>query len=156
MELTAFESSHAARVAGWARSAEEARRWCSRNEVTPDVVSGWSAASDVVAYVAVKDDEPVAYGELWLDDDEAEVELARLIVAPRHRGRGLGRELVGRLTAAALGHHPAVFMRVHPENQPALRCYAGAGFVPVPAEQAADWNAGQPVPYVWLRHADGT
>ncbi|NJP31328.1 GNAT family N-acetyltransferase [Micromonospora sp. HSS6-12] len=110
MELTAFGPSHAASVAGWARSAEETRRWCSRDEVTPEVVAGWSAAPDAVAYVAVVDGEPVAYGELWLDDEEAEVELARLIVAPAYGGRGLG-------------HHPAVFMRVHPDNEPALRCW---------------------------------
>ncbi len=155
MEFTAFEAAHAAVVAGWPSSAEESLRWCSRAEVTPDVVAGWAAAPDVVAYVAVDNGEPVAYGELWLDDEEAEAELARLIVAPAYRGRGLGRELVTRLTAAALDHHPAVFMRVHPDNAPALRCYAAAGYVPVPAEQAARWNEGQPVPYVWLSHPAG-
>ncbi|MER7459454.1 GNAT family N-acetyltransferase [Micromonospora sp. NPDC126480] len=155
MELTAFEAAHAPVVAGWAGSAEESRRWCSRDDVTPDVVAGWAAAPDVIAYVAVEHGEPVAYGELWVDDDEAEVELARLIVAPAQRGRGFGRDLVTRLTAAGLAYHPAVFMRVHPDNVPALRCYAGAGFVPVPAEQAAQWNEGQPVAYVWLSHPGG-
>jgi ribosomal protein S18 acetylase RimI-like enzyme len=151
VELTVFEASHAAAVAGWSRSAEECRRWCSRDEVSPEVVAGWSAAADVAAYVGIEEGQPVAYGELWLDDDEAEVELARLIVAPARRGRGLGRELVTRLTERALRHHPAVFVRVHPDNRPALRCYAAAGFLPVPPPQAQEWNRGQPFPYVWLR-----
>ncbi len=36
----------------------------------------------------------VGYGELWLDAEENEVKLARLIVAPELRGRGLGQRLV--------------------------------------------------------------
>ena len=49
----------------------------------------------------------------------------------------------------------AVFMRVHPDNAVALRSYAGAGFVPVSAAEAAAWNVGQPTQYVWLRLAPG-
>jgi hypothetical protein len=43
-------------------------------------------------------------------------------------------------------------MRVHPDNDRALSCYWGAGFVPVDAALAESWNAVQPVNYVWLRH----
>lgn len=150
MELIAFEPAHAAVVAAWATSPEETRRWCSRDEVTPEAVAGWAAEPEVVAYVAVVGSEPVGYGELWLDDDEAEVELARLIVAPAHRGRGAGRRMVTLLVERARDHHPAVFLRVRPDNAPALRCYTGAGFTPVPAEQADEWNRNQPVPYTWL------
>lgn len=43
----------------------------------------------------------VAYGELWVDDEEAGVELARLIVAPGERGQGLGRRLATMLAGLA-------------------------------------------------------
>jgi RimJ/RimL family protein N-acetyltransferase len=43
-----------------------------------------------------------------------------------------------------------VFVRVHPDNVAAQRCYAAAGFDPVEPRQAAEWNAGQPVDYIWL------
>ncbi|MDX2644988.1 hypothetical protein PV341_15735 [Streptomyces sp. PA03-1a] len=46
-----------------------------------------------------------------------------------------------------------VFLRVHPDTAAALRCHLGAGSVPVPAVQAAEWNVPQPVAYGWLRHA---
>jgi hypothetical protein len=46
--------------------------------------------------------------------------------------------------------HPRVFLRVHPGNTAALRCYAAAGFDPVGPDQAAAWNTGQPFDYVWL------
>lgn len=41
---------------------------------------------------------------------------------------------------------------VHPDNTRALRCYAGAGFTPVPAADAEEWNRAQPVGYALLRH----
>ncbi|MFI6450231.1 hypothetical protein ACIBF6_01630 [Streptosporangium amethystogenes] len=30
--------------------------------------------------------------------------------------------------------------------------YRGAGYLPVDAHLAAEWNAAQPVDYTWLRH----
>jgi GNAT superfamily N-acetyltransferase len=110
---------------------------------------------EVEAYGLVQDGALVAYGELWVDDEEPEVELPRLVVAPSRRGTGVGRRLVAGLVERARGHHPEVFMRVHPDNAVALRSYAGAGFRPVPADRAAEWNRGQPTEYVWIRHPGG-
>ena len=50
----------------------------------------------------------------------------------------------------ARSRYPRVFLRVHPDNIAAQRCYAAAGFRPVEPGQAAVWNASQPVSYVWL------
>ena len=94
-----------------------------------------------------------AYGELWVDDDEAEVELARLIVDPAERRQGLGQSLATGLAELARSRYPQVFLRVHPDNIAARRCYAAAGFEPVEPDQATAWNAGQPVDYVWLSPA---
>lgn len=149
--LRPFAPPDAPVVAGWAGSAAEVWQWCSRTSVSGDVVAGWAARPGVAAYGLEDDGELVAYGELWLDDEDEGVELARLVVAPARRGRGVGRTLVARLVERARQHHPAVFMRVHPDNAVALRSYAGAGFVPVSAAEAAAWNVGQPTQYVWLR-----
>jgi hypothetical protein len=54
------------------------------------------------------------------------------------------------LARLARFRHPRVFLRVHPGNTAALRCYAAAGFDPVGPDQAAAWNTGQPFDYVWL------
>jgi ribosomal protein S18 acetylase RimI-like enzyme len=104
----------------------------------------------MLAFGLYRDERLVAYGELWVDDAEAEVELARLIVDPGERGQGLGRHLVAGLGDLARSRYPRVFLRVHPDNIAAQRCYAGAGFEPVEPHQAAAWNASQPVDYVWL------
>ncbi|WP_328492325.1 GNAT family N-acetyltransferase [Streptomyces sp. NBC_00414] len=157
MRLLPFDSTYAASVASWPRSATEVLMWCGLREfpVPERAVAAWQGEPDVAARVLVDGEQPFAYGELWLDAAEDEVELARIIVAPGARGRGLGRALVrGLLAEARLSGLSEVFMRVHPENAAALRCYRGAGFAPVGAELAEAWNAGQPVDYVWLRHAD--
>jgi len=86
-----------------------------------------------------------------VDDEEAEVELARLIVDPGGRGQGLGQYLANELARLARLRHPRVILRVHPRNIAALRCYAAAGFEPVASDQSAAWNVGQPHDYVWLQ-----
>jgi len=153
MELQPFDPSDAAMVSPWALAAAEVWAWCSRREspVPPEVIADWSKPDDVLAYGGWIDGELVAYGELWLDDDEAEVELARLIVSPGWRGRGLGRQLVTELAALARQHQSKVFLRVDPDNATARRCYESAGFERVSAEDEAEWNVGQPMPYVWMR-----
>jgi len=58
--------------------------------------------------------------------------LARLIVAPFHRGRGFGRALCRELMQAAYHLHPAFeefSLYVYPENKTAITLYASLGFV---------------------------
>ena len=150
MPLRPFDVADAATVAGWARTAEEASMWCGHAgwPVPSDKVAAWSTEDGVRPFGLYGGEELIGYGELWVDHDEAEVELARLIIDPRHRGRGAGRELVGDLVARA--DYPDIFLRVHPDNAVALRCYTGAGFIRVDAVREAEWNAPQPVAYVWL------
>jgi ribosomal protein S18 acetylase RimI-like enzyme len=161
--LVPFEPRRAARVASWAATPAEVRAWCARDEapVPAAVVAAWAAAADVEAFLLLDagadgGEEPVAYGELWVDEAEGEVELARLIVDPAHRGRGVGRALARALAARARDDHPAlplVALRVLPDNAAALRAYAAAGFVRVDPPTEAAWNAGQPVAWAWMRLA---
>ena len=156
MPLVAFDPAHAPTVASWAVGDDVVRAWCALegDAVPADVVAGWSKADDVEAFVyGDPGDAPVAYGELWLDDEEGEVELARLLVAPERRGRGVGRALVTALVEQARRAHPelpAVILRVRPENEQAIRAYAAAGFVAVPADEQAEWNRGQRFDYHWM------
>jgi ribosomal protein S18 acetylase RimI-like enzyme len=158
MELLPFAAAHAATVASWPTSSREVVMWCGRQEfpVPARTIADWQRDDDVRAHVLVVDEKAVGYGELWFDAEEDEVELARIIVAPDIRGKGLGRVLVRGLLAQALGAgHSDVFMRVHPDNETALRCYRGAGFEPVGADLAASWNEAQPIEYVWLQREAG-
>ncbi len=156
VSLELFDPAHAELVASWAVGDEVVRAWCAveGDRVPADVVAAWSQDDDVEAFL-LRDDAglPVAYGELWLDDEEAEVELARLLVAPDRRGTGVGRALVRALSARAHETHPelpTVVLRVRPENEQATRCYSAAGFAAVPEDEQASWNQGQRFAYHWM------
>jgi [ribosomal protein S18]-alanine N-acetyltransferase len=154
--LLPFSRADAELVSSWGVGDEVVRAWCAveGDSVPAEVVAGWSQADDVEAYVFGDDDgDPVAYGELWLDPEEGEVELARLIVHPGLRGRGIGRALVTALVEQARRTHPelpAILLRVRPENAVAIRSYTAAGFVAVPAGEQAAWNRGQRFDYHWM------
>jgi ribosomal protein S18 acetylase RimI-like enzyme len=153
--LTPFDPAEAPVVASWSEPGVATVRWCGVTAAPAGLIAGWGADPDVLPFGLHDDAELVGYGELWPDAEEGEIELARIIVAPARRGTGVGRRLT-RLLAAEAGRldTPAaadVVLRVHPDNPVALRCYLGAGFAPVPADELSGWNAGQPVPYAWLR-----
>lgn len=153
--LEMFDARAAPVIAGWSTDPEATMLWCSLPSVTGDVVAGWSDASHVEAYVLCDDGAVVAYGELWVDTDENEVELAHVIVDPSRRGRGLGRRLVSGLVEQARRHYPVLAMRVHSQNEVAIRAYEGAGFTRASAAEEHAWNAGQPHEYVWMTwHGD--
>lgn len=147
-----FDGAAAALVAGWGCTADEVRQWCGHPTapVPAGMIRSWSAPPDVAAFLLVDGEDPVGYGELWVDDEEGEVELAHVIVAPDRRGQGVGRRLVEVLVAQARRHHPVVTLRVHPDNAAAQRCYLAAGFVRASAEEESAWNRLQPVDYVWM------
>jgi [ribosomal protein S18]-alanine N-acetyltransferase len=142
-------------VLGWIRSRDELEAWASRSDFPPrpDLLREWHRDPDVHPYLLFEGDLLGGYGEVWEDRDEDEAELARIVVAPSERGRGLGRALVRLLAAeaAALGFSD-VWMRVVPWNAAALASYAAAGFVRASAEEEERFNRGQPHVYVWLRN----
>lgn len=149
--LRPFEVTDADLVASWATSAAEARMWCGTTVFPVPATTVVDRGDGVRAFVLTESSVAVGYGELWPDPAEDEVELARLIVAPAARGRGLGRVLVRALASeAATTGLASTYLRVHPENAPALACYRAAGLLPVDPADAASWNVAQPVTYVWL------
>lgn len=153
MELSAFDVRHAGEVASWATTAAEALAWCSHegHPVPAEVVGRWTTEPGCSAFVAVHDSKLVGYGELWVDEPCEEVELARLIVAPAERGRGFGLALTKALLVRARATSANIFLRVRPENRRAQSVYLRAGFRPVPEAQQEEWNAGQPVQYLWMQ-----
>jgi ribosomal protein S18 acetylase RimI-like enzyme len=157
--LREFRTSDAWEVARWPGSLQEVRRWAGSEPGWPvdvSVFGRWHADTDVRPFIMLKGEEPVGYGEVWVDEPEREVELARIIVSPERRGRGVGRRLVRLLLdQASLTGLPDAFVRVVPENAAAIGCYRGAGFSPVSETEREEFNRGQPVDYVWMHHPLG-
>jgi hypothetical protein len=89
MNLLPFDAVHAATVASWAASQQEVAMWCAWHEfpLRAHLVAGWQQADDEQAHLLLDGQDPVGYGELWLDDEEDEVELARIAVSPRQGPR---------------------------------------------------------------------
>lgn len=136
--LRAAEAADVAMIAAW-------------HPMDPAGVEEWWAGDDVVPWVLEVDGEPVGYGELWLDAEEDEVELARLIVPEPLRGRGYGGLLTVELTAAAARTGLATTMlRTTEDNTVAISCYAARGFVRLPPGEEAVWNEGQRRAWVWM------
>ena len=152
LRLYPFPAGSAGAFSGWAMTSEEVIMWCGHPgaPVPAEQIRAWAREDGVEQFGLYRDERLVAYGELWVDDAEAEVELARLIVDPGERGQGLGQRLATELAGLARSRYSRVFLRVHPDNIAAQRCYAAAGFKPVEPHQAAEWNACQPVDYLWL------
>ncbi len=160
MELRPFESEYSALVASWAGSAQDVQLLSGRDTFPfpAELVENWrKVADDIQPYLLFDGPNPIGYGELWLDDEEDEVELARIIVARDLRGKGIGVELVRALLAPGLATgYPEVFLRVRPDNEPAIRTYLRVGFQPVAADLAAEWNKDQPLDYAWMRYRSET
>jgi [ribosomal protein S18]-alanine N-acetyltransferase len=154
-DLVPFDAAQSTLVSSWAPTVWEVQSWCALPEapVRPETVAGWSTAEDVEAFLLLDGQGPVAYGELWLDEEGSEVELARLLVAPERRGQGVGRALTSLLAGSARQHHPeldTVCLRVRPESTAGHRAYEAAGFTFVDPATEAAWNQGQPTPYRWM------
>ncbi len=151
-DIELFDSRWADTVAGWAGDAEASMLWCSLPSVSTETVETWADSPSVEAFVLCEADRVVAYGEVWVDADEQEVELAHLIVDPSQRGAGFGTQLVVGLVEQARRHYPMVTLRVHSLNDVAIRCYHAAGFERVSALEETEWNKCQPVDHVWMTH----
>lgn len=155
LQLAEFDNGHAAVIAGWPADVSESEAWAGADApfpLSPDMFVQWHADADVHPFVCVADDELIGYGEIWVDAAEREMELARIIISPSYRGRGLGQPFVRLLLkrAETFGFSD-VFLRVLPDNHIAIGCYVRTGFVRVSAEDEQRFNQSQPRPYVWMR-----
>lgn len=94
-------ASRAALVARWSRSAQEDGYWSATEHPLPaSALTAWWGNEDVRACLLIDPTgAPVAYGELWCDEEESE--LARMVVDPARRGTGVGRHLLSALIALA-------------------------------------------------------
>jgi ribosomal protein S18 acetylase RimI-like enzyme len=151
--LVPYDGSCAGRVVDWCAESPFSSEWVPPATGPDAVLTGWLEDPDISGFLLLRSGTPVAYGELWLEPDDAEAELAHLVVDPAQRRQGLGRalavSLVDRARAEGLSN---LFLRVHADNDLAIACYGTAGFKRCSPEEEAEFNAGQPATYRWMQH----
>lgn len=83
--------------------------------------------------------QPLGFGQFWANR-EGETHLGRIIVAPGHRGRGLGKQMCRLLMQEAIAGTgvDVLTLRVYRDNPAARAVYTTLGFQPVEAESDAD------------------
>jgi ribosomal protein S18 acetylase RimI-like enzyme len=137
----------------WCAASPFSSEWVPAATEPDAVLAGWLEDPDISGFLLLRSGTPVAYGELWVEPDDAEAELAHLVVDPAQRRQGLGRglavALVDRARADGLTN---IFLRVHEDNSVAIACYGTSGFVRCSPEEEAEFNAGQPATYRWMQH----
>lgn len=114
--------------------------------VFPD--TSWSAATfwselahgDRAYLAAVTPDRLVAYGGVMMRPPTADIQT--LAVHPGYRGRGIARDLLGRLlTTADASHCTEVLLEVRADNSAAIALYESHGFEVI-ARRASYYGPG--------------
>jgi len=81
-------------------------------------------------YLVAEDGALCGFGGVMLVGDEAHI--TNLLVAPEHRGQGIGRRLMIRLIEAAIDEGARhLTLEVRSENEAARSLYSGLGLAPV-------------------------
>lgn len=130
MEIRRATLSDESLIADWLQNDTDCFYATGEDVYTSEMYRSWHEASDQFGYILMEKDQPVAYGEIWEDVEERDLELAHLLVHPSHRNKGVGKQLVRMLQNECLAYpYPWIFLRIEPDNNRALKCYAGAGFI---------------------------
>lgn len=125
----------------WFRSADDVKVWGGPRFRYPFTAQSFREDCHwpEMASYSLQDPEREfrAFGQFY--DRNGRINLARLIVHPRYRRQGIGRDLMSRLMQAgreALAL-PAYSLYVYRDNDAALRCYRSLGFEirPYPPKQ---------------------
>jgi [ribosomal protein S18]-alanine N-acetyltransferase len=158
LTLEDFREEHAATVLDWVRSADDALSWAEEPflRVGPALFEEWHAQPGVVPCVGMLDGVICAYGQVWEDQVEREVEIARVIVRPEVRRLGVGKAFVLQLGAEARRRgFPVVLAKIARRNRPGYACFNAAGFNRLRPEDEATLNVDEAEQYVWMRFGSG-
>ena len=121
-------------VADWIRSSELCHQWAGVRVGFPIQLARFPEEIEfriAESWCLLESGSLVGFGQIVPKADNRQ-HLARLIVEPKSRGRGLGRQLTERLLDLALAKSPtSVSLNVFVDNLAAMNLYRSLGFCPV-------------------------
>ena len=137
----------AALIGEWLRDPRE-RLWVTgRDADGEEQFMTWLQIDDQHPFILEQDGRPVAYGEIWIDDEEKDTELAHIIVCAAERERGVGKVLMRMLyRETSYRQYQWTYLRVYPDNETALARFRAWGW-----EDVADATGVWPQGWIWLK-----
>jgi len=130
-------------VAGWIKTHRDCELWAGPRityPLDPDLLPADIDLYSADSLAMTAGDNLIGFGQV-IHMDARRAHLARIIVAPRLRGQGLGKLLLAELMARARQQGcQRISLYVDKRNRVALPLYAGLGFeqaLPPPDEQAS-------------------
>jgi len=133
VQLRLATPADAAVALSWTPDDDALRRWAgpsTRCPATPESLWQDINNADATTFALVAPEAGmVGFGQVRFRE-QAFGHLARIIVDPAHRGRGLGRSLCVALMREAVRRHPitAFSLYVYPDNTPAIALYRSLGY----------------------------
>src|ERR1043165_3168073 len=150
LTLRPYESNHFPILERWITGSDMLFHFAGTEftyPITEDQVFTYRAQHLVRPwYVAYKEDEPVAFGEL-IPQDDGVPRLARLLIGePAKRGKGIGSIFVKALVDECIRLYapPAVELYVWNGNLQAIRCYEKCRFTFLPNGSLTIYHEGRP------------
>ncbi|WP_335869020.1 GNAT family N-acetyltransferase [Bacillus sp. 2205SS5-2] len=130
MNIRKAEDEDGRMIIQWLTTKQDCEFVTGKTLFSLENYQSWFDSQDQVGFMLLEKNKPVAYGEIWVDEEEQDLELAHLVVDPCFRNKGVGKKLVQFLLQECASYsYPTIYMRVTPENDRALSCYLGVGFV---------------------------
>jgi RimJ/RimL family protein N-acetyltransferase len=122
----------AERLLEWRNDAHAVRFSVSGRSVTSEDHARWFATRrhDPRVHLWIAEVDGTAVGQVRVHDDADDVGVVSVAVAPAHRGRGIGSEVLRAMVATVTAETTVRVLRalVHPDNVQSIRAFEKAGF----------------------------
>lgn len=153
LRLRPYKACDAAAVVSWSGDEAAFRRWSAdRFPAYPITAEDLNRHYDAMAesdsfyeFTAFDDSGPAGHLIMrFTDDGKTVLRFGFVIVDPRKRGRGYGREMLNLAVRYAFDFLKAekITLGVFENNAPAYRCYRAAGFREAPSREESLYHIG--------------
>ncbi|MGD6957218.1 GNAT family N-acetyltransferase [Rossellomorea aquimaris] len=134
-------------IKGWLNEPKDCKYVTGRQVYSSDMFNSWYEAHDQFGYIFEEGSKCIAYGEIWIDEEEKDIELAHIVVHPSLRNKGLGKRFIKELLEECkIYPFEWVYMRIEPGNVQAIQCYKGVGF-----KEDPDLRSSFDSRWIWLK-----